>query len=91
MLEPCLYPAAHHDVAAHLALFGVSFWNQGCESAAVAHSQDVGLTRIDEVVFLQRTKRRAIACQLRFKIVFCAIAFAVADSFFIHPEQTKVA
>src|SRR5207237_2479871 len=82
MLEPCLYPAADHDITAHLALFGVRFRNQRRESAPVADSKNGGLTWVDEVVFLQRTKRRAIACKLRFEIVFCATTFAVADSFF---------
>src|SRR5213080_4812286 len=86
MLEPCLYPAADHDVTAYLALFGVRFRNQWRESTTVADSQDIGLTWIYEVVFPQRPKRRAIACKFRFKIVFGATTFAVADAFFIHPE-----
>ena len=62
---------------------------RGRKSAAVADSKDIDLTRVDEIVILQRAKRGAITGQFRFKIIFGTIAFAVADTLFVHTKKTE--
>src|SRR5215510_3176197 len=89
MLEPCFNPAADDHMSLHLRLLQFGLWNQRPKSAAVADSKNKDLIRVDEVVILQRPKRGAITGQFRFKIVFGAIAFAVADTLFVHTKKTE--
>src|SRR5215467_12562446 len=89
MLEPRLNPAADDHVSSHLRLLRFDLWNQRSKAAAVANSKNKDAICVDEVVILQRAKRGAIAGEFRFKIIFGAIAFAVADTLLVHTKKTK--
>ncbi|PYJ46523.1 MAG: hypothetical protein DME85_10275 [Verrucomicrobia bacterium] len=66
-----------------MRLFRFRFRYERRESAAVADAKDVNAICIDEIVFVQGTKRCAIAGEFRFEIVLRATAFTVTDTLLI--------
>src|SRR5947207_266266 len=86
VLEPCFGPAANRNVTANCLLLRVRLGNQRRETPAIADPENVNAISVDEVVLLERMKRRAITGELRFKIGFAANTFAVADALFINPK-----
>ena len=89
VFEPRFDPTANGNIAAHLGLFVVRFRNQRRKTAAIADAQHVNSARVDEIVVLQRAKRRAVTGQLRIEIRFAANAFAVTHSLFVHAKQSE--